>query len=108
MSDRQIEQGLRFERMLNLLGLSMYTDEWACKVLAVAYWLDGKNEAVVLNPAFHFAIRCSQQKLKITEERSPDPELVRQLMDYIKELKQDKEQTDWLKEVSERYGFELS
>ena len=44
MYDDEIEQGLRFEGALNQLGLSMYTDEWAAKVLAFVYYLHGTDE----------------------------------------------------------------
>ena len=105
MNEDQIQQGLRFEAALNELGLSMYTDDWACKVLAVAYWLDGKSEAVILNPAFHFAIRCSQQKLKLHEGGTPDSETTKRLMGYIEELKLESKVTAWVGEVFKRYDL---
>lgn len=105
MNEREIEQGLRFEAMLGKLGLSMYTDDWACKVLAVAYWLDGKSEAVILSAAFHFAIRCSQQKLNLIEGCTPDPLQLTRLLSFVEELQQDDEMTPWLHEVYERYDL---
>lgn len=104
MMDRDdIEQGLRMEEVLNKMGLSMYTDEWAAKVLAFVHCMRGTDEVIVTNPALHFAIECSFKKLYANQRLNPDFwELMQR---YMKELEADGLRTPWLHDIAKRYGL---
>ena len=101
MDRGDIEQGLRMEEALNKLGLSLYTDEWAAKVLAFVCALKGTDKAVVTNPALFFAIQCSFNKLYPGQRLNPA--MVNLLNAYSRELAEKGIETEWLKEIAERY-----
>jgi hypothetical protein len=105
MFDDEIEEGLRFEAMLNQLGLSMYTDEWAAKVLAYTYYLQGTNEEVVANAAFSFAIRCSLHKLKTGDNGKFYFGLLNLILKHVKELTEQGSSVSWVKEMLQRYNL---
>jgi hypothetical protein len=97
----EIQQGIRMEEALNKLGLSMYTDEWAAKVLAFVNALKGTEEAVATNPALFFAIQCSFNKLY--PDHRLNPLMVGLLNNYSRELAHKGLQTPWLKDIAARY-----
>jgi hypothetical protein len=103
MDGADIEQGLRMEEALNKMGLSMYTDEWAAKVLAFTYCLNGTDEVVVTNPALNFAIQCCFKKLYPAGRINNT--LAGIMLDYIKELQEKGLATPWINDVFKRYGL---
>lgn len=102
-----MEGGFNLEAAFNSIGLSLYTDEWSCKVLAFAFCYGSECEAVVLNPALNFAIQTAQQKLNIKGEEQPDIQRAPMLMKYIQELRKQGKETPWLKDIYKRYGFKF-
>jgi hypothetical protein len=104
MNGADIEQGLRMEEAFNKLGLSMYTDEWAAKVLAFVNALKGTDEAVATNPALFFAMQCSFNKLYPNERLNPA--MVDLLNTYSRELADKGLQTPWLKDIARRYALD--
>ncbi len=105
---KQIEEGLMFERSFNkLFGLSMYSDDFACKLLAFCYTFGGLMEAVVVHPGLNFAIRCSQEKLNIKGGEIPNAELMPLLHQYINEICDNGSKTPWLKEIADRYKLTI-
>lgn len=95
--------GFNLEAALNGLGLSLYTDEWAAKVLAFMHCLGGTSTVVVKNETLKFAIDCSFNKLY------PNQRLNAAVLDlmqqYIKELKEQGLNTPWLHEIGKRYNI---
>ena len=103
MEGADIEQGLRMEEALNKMGLSMYTDEWAAKVLAFTYCLNGTDEVVVTNPALSFAIQCCFKKLY--PENRINPMVAGMMLEYVQELREKGLATPWIDDVFNRYGL---
>jgi hypothetical protein len=103
MMEDEILLGLRMEEELNKLGLSMYTDEWAAKVLAFTCCLNGTDEVVVTNPGLCFAIQCCFKKLY--PDSKLNPALGEMVVKYIKELRQNGLETEWIDEIFKRYGL---
>ncbi len=103
MDQRDIEPGLRMEEALNKMGLSMYTDDWAAKVLAFTFCLNGTDEVVVTNPALNFAIQCCFMKLY--PENRINNELAVMMLEYVKELRAKGLKTPWINDVFTRYGL---
>jgi hypothetical protein len=98
------EHGFNLEGALNQLGLSLYTDEWAAKVLAFVNALKGTDEAVATNPALFFAIQCSFNKLY--PDQRLNPAMVDLLNTYSRELADKGLQTPWLKDIAKRYELD--
>jgi hypothetical protein len=104
MDGADIKQGLRMEEALNKMGLSMYTDEWAAKVLAFVNALKGTDEAVATNPALFFAIQCSFNKLY--PDQRLNPAMVDLLQAYGRELAEKGLDTPWLNDIAKRYELD--
>jgi hypothetical protein len=103
MERDEIEQALRMEDALNEMGLSMYTDDWAAKILAFMYCLNGTSEVIMTNPALNFAIQCCMKKLY--PENRINATLAMMLLDHIKELREKGLQTLWINDIAVRYGL---
>lgn len=98
------------EAMMSV-GLSLYSDEFACELLAWFHVVGGSNEAVVLNAALHGALMACAKKLKIEGGEVPDSAMsalwklkVEELHDVIRS---DTEWPVWLKAICERYKLDL-
>ena len=68
---KMIETGLAMQRSMMQLGMSMYTPDFACKLLAYTLCFGGANEAVVQNAKLYFAIRACAELLNIKAGRYP-------------------------------------
>lgn len=104
---RIIETGLDMQRGMMQLGLSMYTPDFACKLLAYTLCFGGANEAVVQNVKLHFAIRACAELLKIKGGEIPDIELMAVLKQRINELGRSGSKIEWLKEITDRYDVKI-
>lgn len=102
-----IETGRAMQRSMMELGSSMYTPDFACKLLAYTLVFAGANEAVVQNAKLHFAIRACAELLNIKGGEIPDAKLMPVLQQRINELEQDGSKVEWLKEITERYGMKI-
>ena len=91
------------EAAMRQLGLSLYTNEWAAKVLAFTHCLGGCDEVVLTNPALRFAIDASFRKLYPNNRL--DAAFLNLMQDHIKELKQKGLATPWLADIAKRYGL---
>ena len=102
-----IETGLDMQKSMMQLGISMYTPDFACKLLAYTLCFGGANEAVVQNPKLHFAIRACAELLNIKGGEIPDAELMPILQQRINELGHGGSKVEWLKEITDRYGVKI-
>ena len=104
---KMIETGLAMQRSIMQLGMSMYTPDFACKLLAYTLCFGGANEAVVQNAKLHFAIRACAELLNIKGGAIPDAELMPVLQQRINELGHGGSKVEWLKEITDRYGVKI-
>ena len=104
---KMIETGLAMQRSMMQFGLSMYTPDFACKLLAYSLCFGGANEAVVQNAKLHFAIRACAELLNIKGGVIPDVKLMPALHQRINELGQGGSKVEWLKEITDRYGVKI-
>lgn len=102
-----IETGLDMQRGMMQMGLSMYTPDFACKLLAYTLCFGGSNEAVVQNVKLHFAIRACAELLKIRGGEIPDAALLTVLQQRINELGHSGSRVEWLKEITDRYDVKI-
>ncbi len=102
-----IETGLAMQRSMMQLGMSMYTPDFACKLLAYTLCFGGANEAVVQNAKLHFAIRACAELLNIKGGEIPDKKLLQVLQQRINELGHSGSKVEWLKEITDRYGVKI-
>jgi hypothetical protein len=101
--DKTMETGLAMERELKSLGLSMYGDDIASKILAYVAVYGGGNEAVTQNAAFCFAILACKEKFNLIGGEVPIK--VDLLVSRIDELARLGGECSWLIEVVERYSL---
>jgi len=104
---KMIETGLAMQRSMMELGMSMYTPDFACKLLAYTLCFGGANEAVVQNAKLHFAIRACAELLNIKGGEIPDAKLMPILQQRINEIGQRGSKVAWLKEIAGRYGVKI-
>lgn len=104
----QIQNGLDMEASFNSIGLSMYSDDLATKLLAFSLVFGGGMEAVTQNAALNFAIRASGKKCKIEGGCIPDARLLKMIQDRIADLGDNGTNTEWLREIEERYHLSIS
>ncbi len=104
---KMIETGLAMQRSMIQLGMSMYTPDFACKLLAYTLCFGGANEAVVQNAKLHFAIRACAELLNIKGGEIPNPNLMPVLQQRINELGQGGSRVEWLKEITDRYDLKI-
>ena len=102
-----IETGLAMQRSMMQLGMSMYTPDFACKLLAYTLCFGGANEAVVQNAKLYFAIRACAELLNIKGGEIPNPNLMPVLQQRINELGQGGSRVEWLKEITDRYDLKI-
>ena len=102
-----IETGLDMQRGMMQMGLSMYTPDFACKLLAYTLCFGGSNEAVVQTVKLHFAIRACAELLKIRGGEIPDAALLTVLQQRINELGHSGSRVEWLKEITDRYDVKI-
>lgn len=67
---------MQMEEMLNQIGSSLYSEEFACELLAWFHVFGGNNEAVVLNKGLNSALMTCSKKLNIEGGETPKPELM--------------------------------
>ena len=104
---KMIETGLDIQRSMMQLGMSMYTPDFACKLLAYTLCFGGANEAVVQNAKLYFAIRACAELLNIKGGEIPNPNLMPVLQQRINELGQGGSRVEWLKEITDRYDLKI-
>jgi len=104
---KMIETGLAMQRSMMQLGMSMYTEDFACKLLAYTLCFGGANEAVVQNAKLYFAIRACAELLNIKGGEIPDEKLMPVLQQRINELGHGGSKVEWLKEITDRYGVKI-
>ena len=104
---KMIETGLAMQRSMMQLGSSMYTPDFACKLLAYTLVFGGANEAVVQNAKLHFAICACAELLHIKGGEIPDAKLMPVLQQRINELGEGGSKVEWLKEITDRYGVKI-
>ena len=102
-----IETGLAMQRSMMQLGMSMYTPDFACKLLAYTLCFGGANEAVVQNAKLYFDIRACAELLNIKGGEIPNPNLMPVLQQRINELGQGGSRVEWLKEITDRYDLKI-
>lgn len=106
MSSYQLAQQL--ERCFQQIGTSMMSDEFAAKLCAYVYVMGGGNEAVVMHEGLNAGIAIAQEKFNIKGGQIPDQNGVRLINQYIKELEKTMDNTEWLKEIFQRYNLKRS
>lgn len=97
-----------FEQGFNCLGLSLYSEDFAARLLAWFHAVGGNNEAVVLNPALCAALRICGAKLGMEGGRCPSAEQLELFKRYSSEIKLATEMPEpvfpeWLFPLLERY-----
>jgi hypothetical protein len=102
-----IEDALDMQRGLMSVGLSMYTEDFACKLLAYTLCFGGSNESVVQNLKLHFAIRACAELLNIKGGEIPDAGQMPMLQQRINEIGEHGSKVEWLKEIAERYSIKI-
>ena len=85
------------------IGVTIYSDELCCQVLAYVFVYGGGNEQVVYNTAFNQVIRIAQKKANIFGSEIPNIEYVALIQKYIKELKIS--EPKWLLSLEKRYNL---
>lgn len=95
----------QMEEAFNLVGSSMMSDEFACKLLAFTGVLGG--EITVLHTGLNAGIAIAAQKLRIKGGETPRADLLPMLQQYIKEMNSTYDQTPWIIEIYQRYEIEI-
>lgn len=96
-----------FEKAFNSFGESLYSDEFACELLAWFYYFGSSNEAVVINDALNSALQVCAIKLGFEARKIPDAGLVKIWQKKRAEIKKaidDKQDFPvWMVNILKRY-----
>ncbi len=101
----QVDNALDVESAFNSIGLSMYSDLFACRLLAWLLVFGGSYEAVTQNKGMLFAIKACQKKLNIYGGESPKGELLQVFQKSVREIGDNGANVDWVKEIFVRYNL---
>lgn len=98
------------EEAFNIIGTSMYSDDFCCKLLAWLYVFGGGCEATVLNKTMFAAIQVAQKRLNLIGGEVPNAKLLPFLQKYMKEAEYHEkgvEEASWVNEICTRYGISI-
>jgi len=97
----------QLEEAFNKIGGSMMSDDFASKLLAWAYVMGGNTEIITKHTGLNSGISIAQQKFNINGGEVPCEKGIKLVKQRITELEKHTNDTDWLREIEERYEIKL-
>jgi hypothetical protein len=101
----QVDDALDVESAFNSIGLSMYSDLFAARLMAWLLVFGGNYEATTQNQGLLFAIKACQKKLNIFGGEVPKGELLSVFRKSLMEIGDNGVNVDWVQEIFKRYNL---